>query len=142
MSNPRLTCTSRLDYQKTIIDLTAQQQKEPWFLEINPNGHIPAMTDVDENGEEIKLFESGSILQYLVDRYDPERRISYPRGSKQAVEVNNWLFFQVASVGPMQGQGREEIFCICFMLLTSCYSKPLLPICERKDPIRHSALPE
>jgi len=42
------------------------EQKEPWFTEINPNGRIPAITDMAADGVELKIFESGAILEYLV----------------------------------------------------------------------------
>ncbi|KAK8041271.1 glutathione S-transferase-like protein [Apiospora phragmitis] len=92
-----------LTYQTTSIDITKNTQKEPWFLEINPNGRIPALTDTLENGQTIRLFESGSIMQYLVDRYDKDHRVSYPYGSREHWEVNNWLFWQMGGLGPMQG---------------------------------------
>ena len=46
-------------------------------------------------------------MQYLVDRYDPEYKISFPRGTREWYEMNNWLFFQNAGVGPMQGQASK-----------------------------------
>jgi glutathione S-transferase len=71
--------------------LQQNEQKEPWFLAINPNGRIPALTDIDGNGQEFNIWESGAILQYLVARYDTEHRISYPAGSKEAWEVTSWV---------------------------------------------------
>ena len=82
-------------------------QKEPWFLEINPNGRIPALTDTFTDGKKIRLFESGSILEYLVERYDKDHKVSYPRDSRESFEVRNWLFFQNAGLGPMQGQANH-----------------------------------
>lgn len=82
-------------------------QKEPWFEKINPNGRIPAITDTFSDGKEIRVFESGSILQYLVEQYDKDHKISYPKGTREAYEVNNWLFYQNAGVGPMQGQANH-----------------------------------
>lgn len=67
------------------------EQKEPWFLEINPNGRIPAITDKWTDGSDIRVFESGAILQYLVDRYDKDHKVSYPRDSKETWEVNSWV---------------------------------------------------
>lgn len=96
-----------LPYKVTAIDISKNTQKEPWFLEINPNGRIPALTDTFTDGTPIRLFESGSIMQYLVDRYDPEHKLSYPKGSKESYEVNNWLMFQMAGLGPMQGQSNH-----------------------------------
>ncbi|EGP92274.1 unnamed protein product [Zymoseptoria tritici ST99CH_1A5] len=96
-----------LKYEHTKIDISKNTQKEPWFLEINPNGRIPAVTDTFTDGKPIRLFESGSIMQYLVDRYDTEYKISYPKGTREYIEMTNWLFFQNASQGPMQGQANH-----------------------------------
>ncbi|PGH19349.1 hypothetical protein AJ80_03989 [Polytolypa hystricis UAMH7299] len=96
-----------LPYKVHAISFGKNEQKEPWFLEINPNGRIPAITDTFSDGKSIRLFESGSILQYLAEQYDTEYKISYPRGSREAYEVNNWLFFQNAGLGPMQGQANH-----------------------------------
>lgn len=79
-----------LPYEVTAIQLGKNTQKEDWFLEINPNGRIPAMTDT-LNGKKIRLFESGSILQYLVDRYDKDHKFSYPAGTEEYYETNNWV---------------------------------------------------
>lgn len=80
-----------LSYEVHKIDISQNTQKEPWFLEINPNGRIPALTDTFTDGEKIRLFESGSIQQYLVDRYDADYKISYPKGTREYYEVNNWV---------------------------------------------------
>ncbi|KAK5109168.1 hypothetical protein LTR62_007253 [Meristemomyces frigidus] len=96
-----------LPYEHTKIDISKNTQKEQWFLDINPNGRIPAMTDTFTDGKLIRLFESGSIMQYLVDRYDKEHKLSFPQGSREHVEMTNWLFFMNAGVGPMQGQANH-----------------------------------
>jgi len=84
-------------------------QKEPWFLEINPNGRIPALTDTFSDGKTIRLFESASILEYLAEQYDKDHKISYPQGSRESYEVRNWLMFQNAGLGPMQGQANHFV---------------------------------
>ncbi|KAI1908321.1 Glutathione S-transferase 2 [Ophidiomyces ophidiicola] len=96
-----------LPYKVVAIDFAKNTQKEPWFLEINPNGRIPAMTDTFTDGKTINIWESGSMLQYLVEQYDKDHKISYPQGSREAYEMNNWLHFQMAGVGPMQGQANH-----------------------------------
>ncbi|KAK6435921.1 Glutathione S-transferase 2 [Oleoguttula sp. CCFEE 5521] len=96
-----------IPYKHTKIDISKDTQKEPWFLAINPNGRIPALTDKFTDGKPIRLFESGSIMQYLVARYDTEHKLSYPEGSREAIEVANWLFFMNSGVGPMQGQANH-----------------------------------
>lgn len=71
--------------------MSDNEQKEDWFLKINPNGRIPAITDKFTDGKEIRVFESGAILQYLVDRYDKDHKISYPAGSREHWEVTSWV---------------------------------------------------
>ena len=76
-----------LPYKVHKIDMSTNEQKSAWFTAINPNGRIPALTDTHSDGKEIHIFESGSIMQYLVDTYDTEYKISHPRGSREAIEV-------------------------------------------------------
>jgi glutathione S-transferase len=49
-------------------------------------------------------------MQYLVERYDTEYKISYPKGTREYYEMNNWLFYQNAGLGPMQGQASKWLF--------------------------------
>ena len=74
-------------YDVRKLDMTTNEQKSEWFTEINPNGRIPAITDRLDDGNEIRVFESGSIMQYLVGRYDTDFKISYPPGTREHVEV-------------------------------------------------------
>ncbi|KAI1131203.1 glutathione S-transferase [Nemania abortiva] len=92
-----------LQYKVTTIEFSKNTQKEPWFLEINPNGRIPAMTDT-LNGKQIRIFESGAMMQYLVDQYDKDHKVSYPFGTAEYYETNSWLMWQMGGLGPMQGQ--------------------------------------
>ena len=55
-----------LPYTIHPIKLQEGQQKEPWYLQINPNGRIPAIIDRDEN--DFIVFESGAILIYLAEK--------------------------------------------------------------------------
>lgn len=80
-----------LDYEVYPIKMSANEQKEDWFLKINPNGRIPAITDKAPNGETIRVFESGAILEYLVHRYDKDHKISYPQDSNEHWEVASWV---------------------------------------------------
>ncbi|CEL11346.1 hypothetical protein ASPCAL14449 [Aspergillus calidoustus] len=96
-----------LEYKLHLINIFKHEQKEPWFLKINPNGRIPALVDEDENGKQTMLWESGSMLLYLVARYDKDHKVSYPYDSPQYWETVNWLMWQMSGVGPMQGQANH-----------------------------------
>ena len=76
-----------LPYNVRKIDMAANEQKSAWYSEICPNGRIPAIEDLFGDGKRIRVFESGSIMQYLVDRYDKDFKISYPAGSREHIEV-------------------------------------------------------
>jgi GST-like protein len=89
-----------LPYQVRPISLAAQEQKEPWFVAINPNGRIPAI--VDHDNDDFAVFESGAILIYLADKTGK----LLPRDAKQRSRALQWLMFQMGGVGPMMGQAN------------------------------------
>jgi len=81
---------SGLPYGVHPMALEKKEQKEDWYLAINPNGRIPCITD-DEgpDGRTVSVFESGAILIYLAEksgRLLPQNRLA-------RMEVMNWLFF-------------------------------------------------
>ncbi|KAJ5130446.1 uncharacterized protein N7515_006485 [Penicillium bovifimosum] len=94
-----------LPYKTEAINISTNRQKEEWFLNINPNGRIPAILDGGQ-----RVFESGAIMTYLVDKYDTERKISYAPGTPEHVEQTCWLMFQMSGIGPMQGQANHFRF--------------------------------
>ncbi|KAJ5103627.1 hypothetical protein N7532_004156 [Penicillium argentinense] len=91
-----------LSYKTVPINIGTNIQKEDWFLKINPNGRIPAITDGSQ-----RVFESGSIMLYLADKYDTDRKISYAPGTSEHIEQLSWLMFQMGGLGPMQGQANH-----------------------------------
>lgn len=104
----------KLPYKVVSVDITKGEQKQPDFLKVSLNGRIPALTDSegplgDGGKEPFALFESGAILQYLASKYDSEHVISYPPGSAEFFKTNEWLFFQNAGLGPMQGQANHFV---------------------------------
>ena len=89
-----------MPYNVRPIRLQDGEQKEPWYLRINPNGRIPAVVDRDEG--DFAVFESGAILIYLAEKAG---RL-LPADRKGRSEVLQWLMFQMGGIGPMQGQAH------------------------------------
>ncbi|MEL7027723.1 MAG: glutathione S-transferase N-terminal domain-containing protein [Pseudomonadota bacterium] len=87
-----------LPYNTTHIDLAQNEQKQDWYLKINPNGRIPAIIDRENNN--FGVFESGAILIYLAEKAG---RLLSTNGEKRSLALQ-WLMFQMGGVGPMQGQ--------------------------------------
>lgn len=89
-----------LAYELHHLDLAGGEQKQPWFLKINPNGRIPAI--VDRDAGDFTIFESGAILIYLAEKTG---RLM-PQDAKGRSKVIQWLMFQMGGLGPMMGQAN------------------------------------
>lgn len=96
-----------LDYKVRSINIYENEQKQDWFLNINPNGRIPSLSVVDSNGKIKYISESGAIMLYLADKYDTENKFSYKFGTDLYYEQLEWLMFQMGGIGPMMGQAHH-----------------------------------
>ncbi|KAL3441790.1 glutathione transferase [Aspergillus insuetus] len=74
-------------------------KKKP-FIDINPNGRVPAIVDPNTD---LTLWESGAIIQYLIEQYDTEKILSYDSLREKHL-LNQWLHFQMSGQGPYYGQ--------------------------------------
>jgi glutathione S-transferase len=89
-----------LPYKVRRIDFDKKEQKEPWYLKINPNGRIPTIVDHDNGG--FAVFESGALMIYLAEKAG---RL-LPTDVKGRSLVIQWLMFQMGGIGPMMGQAN------------------------------------
>jgi GSH-dependent disulfide-bond oxidoreductase len=90
-----------LPYEVHLVDFNKNDQKTLEFLSLNPNGKIPAIIDPDgPGGQPLGLFESGAILQYLAEKTGK----LIPADAARRWETIQWVYFQMAFVGPMFGQ--------------------------------------
>jgi glutathione S-transferase len=89
-----------LPYTVRALSLGKLEQKEEWFLRINPNGRVPAI--IDHDNDDFAVFESGAILIYLAEKTGKLP----PTESKARSRVIQWLMFQMGGVGPMMGQAN------------------------------------
>ncbi|KAB8191375.1 thiol:disulfide oxidoreductase [Lysobacter maris] len=91
-----------LDYTVHPVDIGAGDQFKPEFLAFSPNNKMPAIIDnaPADGGLPITVFESGAILVYLANKTGK----FFGADVRQKVEVNQWLMWQMAGLGPMTGQ--------------------------------------
>lgn len=90
-----------LPYEAHYVDFGRQDQRTPEYLSLNPYGKIPAMIDPNgPGGKPLALFESGAILLYLAEKTG---RL-LPNDPALRYEAIQWLFFQMAGIGPLFGQ--------------------------------------
>lgn len=90
-----------LPYEAHLVDISKDETWTPEFLSLNPNGKIPAIIDPDGPGDKpLALFESGAILVYLAEKAGR----FLPTDPAARYETLQWVFFQMAAIGPMFGQ--------------------------------------
>ena len=89
-----------LPYEYRHIRLSQREQKQDWYVKLNPNGRIP--TIIDHDNDDFVVFESGAILIYLAEKTG----LFLPRDVKGRSLVMQWLMFQMSGVGPMMGQAN------------------------------------
>ncbi len=89
-----------LPYNLKHLSLSKMEQKDEFYLTINPNGRIPTIVDHDNDG--FSVFESGAILIYLAEKTGK----FLPTDVNGRSTVIQWLMFQMAGIGPMQGQAN------------------------------------
>jgi len=91
-----------LAHQRIKVDINRGEQFKPDFLKIAPNNRIPAIVDKEpaDGREPVSLFESGAILLYLAEKTGK----LLPKNLRGRAEVLQWLFWQMANLGPMAGQ--------------------------------------
>jgi GSH-dependent disulfide-bond oxidoreductase len=96
---------SGLPYSIVPVNIAAGEQFQPDFLKIAPNNRIPAIIDKQpaDGGAEISVFESGAILLYLAEKTGK----LIPNNTRDRVQVMEWLFWQMAGLGPMAGQNHH-----------------------------------
>jgi len=94
-----------LAYKIVPVDIGKGDQFKREFLSISPNNRIPAMIDHDpaDGGKPIPVFESGAMLLYLADKTGK----LIPHDLRGRTQVLEWLFWQMANLGPNSGQNNH-----------------------------------
>jgi len=92
------------EYDAWLIRINEGDQFGSGFVEVNPNSKIPALLDCS-GAEPVRVFESGSILLYLAEKFGA----FVPTEPARRAECLSWLFWQMGS-GPFLGGGFGHFY--------------------------------
>ncbi|MEQ8599278.1 MAG: glutathione-dependent disulfide-bond oxidoreductase [Devosia sp.] len=92
------------EYDAYLINIGKGDQFGSGFVSVNPNSKIPAMMDYGPK-EPVRLFESGSMMVYLADKFDA----FLSKDAAKRAETMNWLFWQMGSA-PFVGGGFGHFY--------------------------------
>ncbi len=95
---------SAAEYDAWLININEGEQFSSGYVAINPNSKIPVMVD-RSTPEPTRVFESGSILLYLAEKFDA----FLPKDHRGRTEALNWLFWQMGSA-PYLGGGFGHFY--------------------------------
>ena len=87
-----------LPYEEIFMDQSSVKQSP--YTSLNPNGRVPTIQDPNTG---ITLWESGAIVEYLVDTYDKEKKLSFD-AFPEKYHAKQFLAFQISGQGPYYGQ--------------------------------------
>lgn len=93
-----------IEWKHIDVNIGVGEQFQPQHLKLNPNNKIPAIVDTEgPDGGLYTMMESGAILVYLAEKSGR----FLPMDARKRYDSLQWLFFQVAHIGPMFGQANH-----------------------------------
>ncbi|WP_085909253.1 glutathione-dependent disulfide-bond oxidoreductase [Kiloniella majae] len=115
------------EYDAYLIKIGDGDQFSSGFVDINPNSKIPALLD---NGPDtpIKVFESGSILLYLAEKFDA----FLPKDPVKRTECLSWLFWQMGSA-PYLGGGFGHFYAYAPFKMEYCIDRFTMEVKRQLD---------
>ncbi|CAD0097048.1 unnamed protein product [Aureobasidium mustum] len=92
-----------VEWTTTIINFAQNEQKEDWYLRLNPNGRIPVIVDNTSKGNPFPVIETSAEMLYLAEKYDKDYALSFQDPLERS-QMIQWLFFWHGSGAPPYGQ--------------------------------------
>lgn len=124
--------------------MAAGELQVEWYKSINPNGKVPAIVHVKEDGTSVTVFESAACLLYVASELDRDHKISYPVGTPEYWKQLSWVCLLVALPHPGQVQ-TNVLYRVAFV--AGCGIRPhdgpgsvLQPVRGRASALQHLAL--
>jgi len=122
------------EYDAFLINILEGDQFGSGFVELNPNSKIPALID-NSTPTPIRLFESGSILLYLAEKFDA----LIPTDPVKRSECLSWLFWQMGSA-PYLGGGFGHFYAYAPVKIKYCIDRFAMEVKRQLDVLdRHLA---
>ncbi|KAK6463572.1 glutathione S-transferase [Scheffersomyces coipomensis] len=90
-----------LEYKIQTVNLKAKEQKEQWYLDLNPNGKIPTLVDPNTG---FTITQTAAVAQYLVDTYDPDHKVSFKYGSEEYYKQLEYINLSVSEFAAINSQ--------------------------------------
>ena len=115
------------EYDAWLINIGDGDQFGSGFVDINPNSKIPAL--MDRSGEmPLRVFESGSILMHLAEKFD----MFLPKSGPARTECLSWLFWQMGSA-PYLGGGFGHFYAYAPMKIEYCIDRFSMEVKRQLD---------
>ncbi|KAG9526000.1 glutathione S-transferase, partial [Aureobasidium melanogenum] len=92
-----------IGWTTSFISIMQNEQKEDWYLRLNPNGKIPVIVDNTNKGNPFPVIETSAEMLYLADKYDKDYAVSFQDPLERS-QMIQWLFFWHGSGAPPYGQ--------------------------------------
>ena len=118
---------SGAEYDAYLIDIMEGDQFSSGFVDINPNSKIPALLDTS-TPEPTRLFESGSILLYLAEKFNA----FIPKDPALKAECMNWLFWQMGAA-PYLGGGFGHFYAYAPVKIKYCIDRFAMEVKRQLD---------
>lgn len=93
-----------LPYTVLPVDFSPAYRASPEWRALNPVGKVPAMRDGD-----LTMFESGAMLEYILERYG-EGRLRPAPGTPEAARYLQWCWFAEATLARPIGDIAQHTF--------------------------------
>jgi glutathione S-transferase len=90
-----------LEYNTVWVDMNTGEHKREPYTKLNPNGRMPTL--IDHSNGDFKIWESGAIIEYLLGKYDPSKKLGFEKFEDEML-ARQWLYFQASGQGPYYGQ--------------------------------------
>lgn len=122
------------EYDAYLVNITEGGQFGSGFVDLNPNSKIPVLAD-HTTDEPTRVFESGSILLYLAEKFDA----FLPKTHKERTECLNWLFWLMGSA-PYLGGGFGHFYSYAPIKIEYCIDRFTMEVKRQLDVLdRHLA---